>query len=123
MQRNDEFVNTAMDGGNPLLRGLPDEYRCLISRIAYIGPVGSYWLSPLFLSLLIPLFCMLFLVSVFALGLSDLLTGPIATESDPAGLVASAAELVSGVGEISGGWVVSGDYWLHCLALWSGQYP
>jgi predicted MFS family arabinose efflux permease len=49
------------------------------------------------------LFCLLFLVSVFALGLLGLLTGPIATESAPAGLVASAVGLVSGVGEIVGG--------------------
>jgi MFS family permease len=49
------------------------------------------------------LFTWLFGTAVCALGLLSLLTGPIATEGAPAGLVASAVGLVSGSGEILGG--------------------
>ncbi|WP_043203741.1 MFS transporter [Paraburkholderia acidipaludis] len=49
------------------------------------------------------LFALLFGVSVFALGLLGLLSGPIATEAAPAGLVASSVGFVSGAGEIFGG--------------------
>lgn len=49
------------------------------------------------------LFVLLFGVSAFALGLPGLLSGPIATEAAPAGLVASSVGFVSGAGEIFGG--------------------
>jgi MFS family permease len=49
------------------------------------------------------LFIMLFLVSFFSLGNVALITGPIATESAPAGLISSAIGLVVGSGEIFGG--------------------
>ena len=49
------------------------------------------------------LFVLLFGISVFALGLLGLLSGPIATEAAPAGLVASSVGVVSGTGEIFGG--------------------
>jgi MFS family permease len=49
------------------------------------------------------LFAALFVVSFFCLGLIALLTGPIATESAPAGLVSSAVGIVVGSGEIFGG--------------------
>jgi len=51
------------------------------------------------------LFIDLFVVSFFALGLLGLLTGPIATEAAPVGLVASAIGMTSGAGEIFGGGV------------------
>lgn len=51
------------------------------------------------------LFGLLFMVSLFCLGLVSLLTGPIATESAPAGLVSSAVGIVVGAGEIFGGGV------------------
>ena len=51
------------------------------------------------------LFAALFGVSFFCLGLIALLTGPIATESAPAGLVSSAIGIVVGSGEIFGGGV------------------
>ena len=51
------------------------------------------------------LFIMLFLVSFFSLGNVALITGPIATESAPAGLISSAIGLVVGSGEIFGGGV------------------
>lgn len=49
------------------------------------------------------LFVWLFLTAMCALGLLSLITGPIATEGAPAGLIASAVGLVSGVGEVIGG--------------------
>lgn len=49
------------------------------------------------------LFGFLFVLSFFSLGLIALLSGPIAAESAPAGLVASAIGLVVGAGEIFGG--------------------
>lgn len=49
------------------------------------------------------LFVLLFGISVFALGLLGLLSGPIATEAAPLGLVASSVGFVSGTGEIFGG--------------------
>lgn len=49
------------------------------------------------------LFAMLFLTAMCALGLLSLITGPIATEGAPSGLIASAVGLVSGVGEVIGG--------------------
>lgn len=51
------------------------------------------------------LFVLLFGVSMFSIGLLSLLSGPVATEAAPAGLVASAIGLVSGVGETFGGGV------------------
>ncbi len=49
------------------------------------------------------LFGFLFVLSFFSLGLIALLSGPLAAESAPAGLVASAIGLVVGAGEIFGG--------------------
>lgn len=49
------------------------------------------------------LFGFLFVLSFFSLGLIALLTGPLAAESAPAGLVASSIGLVVGAGEIFGG--------------------
>jgi len=49
------------------------------------------------------LFALLVMITFFCLGLIALLTGPIATESAPAGLVSSAIGIVVGAGEIFGG--------------------
>src|SRR5882724_9319181 len=49
------------------------------------------------------LFLMLFLVSFFSLGNVALITGPIATESAPVGLISSAIGIVVATGEIFGG--------------------
>jgi sugar phosphate permease len=51
------------------------------------------------------LFILLFVATFFTLGLVALLTGPIATEGAPAGLVSSAIGIVVGAGEIFGGGV------------------
>ncbi len=49
------------------------------------------------------LFALLFGVSLFSIGLLSLLSGPVATEAAPLGLVASTIGFVSGVGETFGG--------------------
>jgi len=51
------------------------------------------------------LFVLLFGISMCSIGLLSLLSGPIATEAAPTGLVASTIGLISGVGEIFGGGV------------------
>jgi MFS family permease len=51
------------------------------------------------------LFALLFLVSFCCLGNIALITGPISTESAPAGLISSAIGMVVGAGEIFGGGV------------------
>jgi predicted MFS family arabinose efflux permease len=51
------------------------------------------------------LFALLFVATFFTLGLVALLTGPIATESAPAGLISSAIGIVVGAGEVFGGGV------------------
>jgi MFS family permease len=52
-----------------------------------------------------PLFVALFVCSFFCLGNIALITGPIATESAPAGLISSSIGIVVGAGEIFGGGV------------------
>jgi MFS family permease len=51
------------------------------------------------------LFILLFGVAMFSMGLLSLLSGPIATEAAPVGLIASTIGFVSGVGETFGGGV------------------
>jgi len=51
------------------------------------------------------LFALLFVATLFCFGLLSLLTGPVATEAVPVGLIASAVGLVSGTAEIFGGGV------------------
>jgi len=51
----------------------------------------------------IALFALLFCIALFAIGLLSLLSGPVTIDAAPAGLVASAIGLVSGVGEAVGG--------------------
>ncbi|GAB7550162.1 MFS transporter [Cupriavidus sp. 8B] len=51
------------------------------------------------------LFALLFGVAMFSIGLLSLLSGPVATEAAPVGLVASTIGFVSGVGETFGGGV------------------
>ena len=52
-----------------------------------------------------PLFVALFVCSFFCLGNVALITGPIATESAPRGLISAAIGVVVGAGEIFGGGV------------------
>lgn len=51
----------------------------------------------------LPLFAVLFVASFFTVGLVSLLSGPVATEAAPIGLVSTFIGLVVGVGEILGG--------------------
>ena len=51
------------------------------------------------------LFALLFGTTIFAFGLFALITGPIATEAAPLGLISSAAGIIIGAGEIFGGGV------------------
>ncbi|SIT37877.1 Major facilitator superfamily transporter [Paraburkholderia piptadeniae] len=51
------------------------------------------------------LFILLFGVALFSMGLLSLLSGPVATEAAPVGLIASTIGFVSGVGETFGGGV------------------
>ncbi|AXE98399.1 MFS transporter [Paraburkholderia hospita] len=51
------------------------------------------------------LFVLLFGVAMFSMGLLSLLSGPVATEAAPVGLIASTIGFVSGVGETFGGGV------------------
>ena len=51
------------------------------------------------------LFGLLFGTTIFAFGLFALITGPIATEAAPLGLISSAAGIIIGAGEIFGGGV------------------
>lgn len=77
--------------------------RRLVAIVGFIGAACSVWL---FFSLgadPATLFIALFVVSFFCLGNVALVTGPIATEAAPAGLVSSAIGIVVGSGEIFGG--------------------
>jgi len=49
------------------------------------------------------LFALMFLCTAFSFGLLSLLTGPIATEAAPLGMISTAAGLIIGTGEIFGG--------------------
>ena len=49
------------------------------------------------------LFFLLFACTFFCFGLLGLITGPIATEAAPRGLISSTAGIIIGVGEIFGG--------------------
>jgi MFS family permease len=76
--------------------------------LAILGFVGAtlcvYWFANTGAAVL-PLFVALFVCSFFCLGNVALITGPIATESAPPGLVSSSIGIVVGAGEIFGGGV------------------
>src|SRR4029078_12262666 len=71
--------------------------------LAFIGAAVTVWLFMGIGAEPNSLFVMLFLVSFFSLGNVALITGPIATESAPAGLVSAAIGIVVASGEIFGG--------------------
>ncbi|WP_019673640.1 MFS transporter [Psychrobacter lutiphocae] len=79
--------------------------RRMASILGFLGSaIFIYILANTSASVLL-LFAVLFVLSFFSLGLIALLSGPLAAESAPAGLVASAIGLVVGAGEIFGGGV------------------
>jgi len=71
--------------------------------IGFLGAAAAVWFVPRVGADPWTLFGVVFLVSMFSLGNVALITGPIATESAPAGLVSSAIGAVVGSGEIFGG--------------------
>ena len=86
--------------------GLSDVFgRRLMAIIGFIGSAVSLWIFAHTGADAVPLFIGLFVVSFFCLGNVALITGPIATEAAPVGLVSSAIGVVVGAGEIFGGGV------------------
>ena len=84
--------------------GLSDRFgRKPLAVIGFAGAALSVWWFAGTGADLTPLFVALFVCSFFCLGNVALITGPIATESAPAGLVSSAIGIVVGAGEIFGG--------------------
>jgi MFS family permease len=79
--------------------------RRLTSVLAFAGAAISLYVFARIGANPVALFVVLFIVSFFSLGMLGVLTGPIATEAAPAGLVASAIGITSGAGEIFGGGV------------------
>jgi MFS family permease len=79
--------------------------RRLTSVIAFAGAAISLYVFARIGANPVALFSVLFVVSFFSLGMLGVLTGPIATEAAPTGLVASAIGITSGAGEIFGGGV------------------
>jgi MFS family permease len=73
--------------------------------ISFLGAAISVWLFMRIGADTMMLFGVLFLISFFSLGNVALITGPIATEAAPAGLISSAIGVVVGAGEIFGGGV------------------
>jgi len=86
--------------------GLSDKFgRQPLALLGFIGATLALWWFANTGPAVLPLFASLFVCSFFCLGNVALITGPIATESAPRGLVSSAIGLVVGVGEIFGGGV------------------
>ena len=71
--------------------------------LAFLGAAVTVWLFMGIAATPNALFAALFLVSFFSLGNVALITGPIATESAPAGRISAAIGLVVAAGEIFGG--------------------
>jgi MFS family permease len=86
--------------------GLSDLFgRKLMAVIGFVGAAVSLYVFARTGANPVALFAWLFMVSFFCLGNVALITGPIATEAAPVGLVASAIGVVVGGGEIFGGGV------------------
>jgi MFS family permease len=86
--------------------GLSDKFgRKPLAIMGFVGATITVWWFANTGADVLPLFVSLFVVSFFCLGNIALITGPIATESAPAGLVAASIGLVVGAGEIFGGGV------------------
>ena len=86
--------------------GLSDRFgRKPLAILGFIGATASVWWFANTGAAVLPLFVALFVCSFFCLGNVALITGPIATESAPRGLISSAIGVVVGAGEIFGGGV------------------
>jgi MFS family permease len=104
------FVTSALGFGGFFgqfgVPGLSDLFgRKPVAILGFAGAAISVWIFARTGASPVTLFAVLFVVSFFSLGNVALLTGPIATEAAPAGLVASAIGVVVGAGEIFGGGV------------------
>ena len=86
--------------------GLSDRYgRKPLAILGFVGATIAVWWFARIGAGVFPLFVALFVCSFFCLGNVALITGPIATESAPPGLISSAIGIVVGAGEIFGGGV------------------
>jgi MFS family permease len=86
--------------------GLSDRFgRKPLAILGFVGATLSVWWFANTGAVVLPLFVALFVCSFFCLGNVALITGPIATESAPRGLISSAIGVVVGAGEIFGGGV------------------
>ena len=86
--------------------GLSDRFgRKPLAILGFIGATIAVWWFANTGPDVVPLFVALFVCSFFCLGNVALITGPIATESAPPGLISAAIGIVVGAGEIFGGGV------------------
>jgi predicted MFS family arabinose efflux permease len=86
--------------------GLSDRFgRKPLAILGFIGATIAVWWFANTGPAVLPLFVALFVCSFFCLGNVALITGPIATESAPPGLISAAIGIVVGAGEIFGGGV------------------
>src|SRR5688572_5175049 len=84
--------------------GLSDRFgRKPLAILGFIGATLAVWWFANTGAATLPLFVALFVCSFFCLGNVALITGPIATESAPRGLISAAIGVVVGAGEIFGG--------------------
>jgi len=85
--------------------GLSDRFgRRTMAIVGFIGAaISVYYFQTLGAGSIATLWIVLAITSFFALGNVALITGPIATESAPPGLIAAGIGLVVGMGEIFGG--------------------
>jgi predicted MFS family arabinose efflux permease len=108
-QRMGVVVSAIGFGGFVGQFGLPGLSDLLGRRLAsIIGFAGTAVMLYLFRGLgaePVALFVVLFVASFFTLGLVSLISGPVATEAAPAGMVSTAIGVVVGAGEIFGGGV------------------
>ena len=84
--------------------GLSDIFgRRIMAVLSFLGTTAMIWVLIGVGPNTATLFAVMFVISFFCLGVVALLTGPISTESAPAGLISSAIGIVVGSGEIFGG--------------------
>lgn len=84
--------------------GLSDRFgRKPLAIAGFVGATIAVFVFARTGGAVVPLFIWLFVTSFFCLGNIALITGPIATEAAPPGLVSSAIGVVVGAGEIFGG--------------------
>ena len=84
--------------------GLSDRFgRKPLAVLGFVGATACVWWFSVTGAAVLPLFVALFVSSFFCLGNVALITGPIATEAAPRGLISSAIGIVVGAGEIFGG--------------------